>query len=97
MALTRKEIARRKELGAARATIRHILGAEMMRRGYNGRRLARELGCSDGIVSDVLRGHKHSPRVLGGLRNIGVPEYLLYDPRYMEPLPHVNSKNLEAI
>jgi hypothetical protein len=81
MALTRKEIARRRELGAARAAIRHIIGAEMMLRGYNGTRLAKEVGCSTGLVSSVLTGHKHSPLVLDGLRGIGVPEHYLYDPR----------------
>lgn len=81
MALTRKEIARRKRLGAARAAIRLIRGAEMMLRGYNGSRLARELGCSNGLVSEVLSGRKHSPLVLDGLRRIGVPEEYLHDPR----------------
>jgi len=81
MALTKQEIARRRELGTARAAIRHILGAEMMRRGYNGVRLTKELGCSNALVSSVLTGRKHSPLVLDGLRRIGVPEEYLYDPR----------------
>ena len=81
MALTRKEIARRRELGAARAAIRNIIGAEMMIRGYNGSRLARDLGCCNALVSFVLTGKKHSPLVLDGLRRIGVPDKYLYDPR----------------
>lgn len=81
MALTRKEIARRRQLGAARAAISHIVRAEMMRRGYNGSSLTKELGCSNALISQVLTGQKHSPLVLDGLRRIGVPEEYLYDPR----------------
>jgi hypothetical protein len=81
MALAKKEIARRRELGAARAAIRNVIGAEMVLRGYNGRRLAREIGCSAALVYYVLKGRKHSPLVLEGLRRIGVPEKYLYDPR----------------
>jgi hypothetical protein len=81
MALTKKEIARRRDLGAARASIKHIIQAEMLRRHYNGSRLAAKLGCSNELVSKVLAGRKHSPRVLDGLRGIGVPEEFLHDPR----------------
>jgi hypothetical protein len=91
MALTRKEIARRRELGAARAALRHIIGAEMMLRGYNGSRLARDIGCSNALVSSVLTGHKHSLLVLDGLRGIGVPEKYLYDPR-REAVPGLESR-----
>lgn len=81
MAPTRKEVTRRRQLAAARAAIRHIIRAEMMRRGYNGSRLTRDLGCSNALVSKVLTGQSHSPLVLDGLRLIGVPEEYLYDPR----------------
>lgn len=81
MAPTRKETVRRRQLGAARGRVRHVIYAEMMRRGYNGVRLAKELGCSSCLVSCVVLGRRHSYMVLDGLRRIGVPDEYLYDPR----------------
>jgi len=82
MALTRKEIARRKALGAHRAEVAHLIKYEMKKRaGHDGRSLAKVLGCSGQIVSATILGKKHSPTVLDGLKGLGVPEWYLYDPR----------------
>ena len=82
MALTRKEIARRKALGAMRAEVVFLIRHEMKKRaGHDVRRLAKALGCDESLVSNTINGRKHSPKVLNALREIGVPEWYLYDPR----------------
>lgn len=84
MAITRKERARRKALGAQRAEAAHLIKYEMKKRGHDGESFAVHLGCSGQNVSYTILGHGHSPLVLNGLRKIGVPEYLLFDPRRSE-------------
>jgi predicted transcriptional regulator len=81
MALSRGEIARRKVLGARRAEVAHLIKYEMKRRGHTGESFAKLLGCSGQNVSVTICGYGHSKLVLDGLRAIGVPEDLLYDPR----------------
>jgi hypothetical protein len=84
MALTKKELSRRRELGAERTKVRHLIEAEMKRVKHNGVSLAKQLRCSSTMISLVLYGKSHSPRVLEGLRSIGVPEHLLFDPYKIE-------------
>lgn len=81
MALSRKELARRKLLGAERAEVAHIIRYEMKKRGYNGKKLAARLKCSGENISKVILGKGHSELVLNGLRAIGIPEAYLFDPR----------------
>ena len=76
--------AQRKALGEQRAKVIDLIRYELRRRGYDQSRLARELGCSRNNVSKVILGKKHSPLVLDGLRKVGVPEALLFDPRKMQ-------------
>lgn len=71
----------RRKLGAQRAEVRHLIAYEMRLRGHTGRSLGRALRCSDVLVSKTIAGNIHSPRVLDALREMGVPEKLLFDPR----------------
>lgn len=51
--------------------------------GTNSATLARSLGISTSAMSQTLTGKQHSARVLDALRDAGVPEKYLYDPRRM--------------
>lgn len=55
----------------------------LARRGTSSARLARDLGISTAAMSQTITGKSHSPRILDALRNIGVPEKYLFDPRRM--------------
>jgi lambda repressor-like predicted transcriptional regulator len=81
MRLPRKEVERRRALGAQRAEAAHIIVYEMKKRGHSMSSLARELGIGTNAVSVTIRGKNHSPRVLRGLVDIGVDPALLFDPR----------------
>lgn len=50
-------------------------------RGLKSVDLARALGISTSAMSQTLTGKQHSARVLDALRDAGVPEKYLYDPR----------------
>lgn len=71
----------RRRLGAKRAEVTHIILHEMRVRGYSGKSLAQALGCSGANVSRTINGGGHSPLVLDALRELGVPEQYLFDPR----------------
>lgn len=71
----------RRRLGAKRAEVSHIILHEMRVRGYSGASLAREIGCSGANVSKTISGGGHSTLVLDALRELGVPEAYLFDPR----------------
>lgn len=87
----------RRQLGAQRAEVRHLIVHEMRTRGYTGRALARLLGCSDVNVSRTINGQKHSPRVLDALRSMGVPEQYLFDPRCMGEPAALNLHRNEVV
>lgn len=53
----------------------------LARRGLKSADLARSLGISTSAFSQTLTGKQHSARVLDALREAGVPERYLYDPR----------------
>lgn len=74
----------KRQLGAQRAAVKHLLTHEMRLLGHTATSLARALGCSQGNVSKVLNGYHHSPLVLDALRELGVPEQYLFDPRRMD-------------
>lgn len=80
MALSRKELARRKVLGEQRAKVRFLIKQCLANNEYSGASLAKRLQCSEQNVSSTLLGHGHSKLVLSGLRAAGVPEDLLFDP-----------------
>ena len=74
----------RRELGTKRSKVTHLIRYEMRMRGYSDSSFARELvGLSHQSVRKTLIGENHSPRVLDALREIGVPEKYLFDPRRM--------------
>ena len=49
--------------------------------GLNQAMIAARAGVSEPAVSCVISGKRHSPAVLNALREAGVPEKLLCDPR----------------
>lgn len=71
----------RRQLGIKRSNVAYIIRYEMSIRGWTGESLGKMLGCSRKNISNLLRGIHHSPKVLDALREIGVPEELLFDPR----------------
>lgn len=81
MALTKKEIRRRKELGKQRAAVAYIIAHELKLRGYSRSALARKLGVSLNLVAATINGVRHSLIVLDALRDEGINPGLLYDPR----------------
>ena len=88
----------RRRLGANRAEVSHIILHEMRVRGYSGASLARALGCSNANVSRTINGGGHSPLVLDALRELGVPEHYLFDPRRaVVPALGVNRERQERV
>lgn len=72
----------RARLGAKRCQYRRRIQEIMDGRGISSMRgLAREIGISDVAVYRTLAGNLHSPKVLDKLREMGVPEQYLCDPR----------------
>lgn len=70
----------RKELGAARAKVSHLIAHEMHSRGWTQRSLGTAVGLSATVVSRVINGASHSQKILSKLAEIGVPETYLYSP-----------------
>lgn len=81
MALPRKEILRRKELGKQRAAVAYIIAHELKLRGFSRSALARKLGVSLNLVAATINGVRHSLIVLDALWDEGISPDLLYDPR----------------
>jgi len=72
----------RRELGAKRSKVTHLIRYEMRLKGYNDSTFAEKVvGCTPQNVSKTLVGISHSPRVMDALRKLGVPEKYLFDPR----------------
>lgn len=67
--------------GARRARNRWRIYEALEKAGTSGAAIARGLGLERASVSKVITGNGHSPAVLDALREAGVPEELLYDPR----------------
>lgn len=55
-------------------------------KGMNFMDIAERAGVCKQTVSATMNGFRHSPKVLEALRNVGIPEKLLFDPRN---IPHV--------
>lgn len=75
MSMTRAECAQKRY--KARFKIREFLDD----RDINMTELGRRIGVSGVAVQKTVQGKSHSPRVLDALRQVGVPECLLFDPR----------------
>ena len=71
----------REECGHLRYEARYAIRAILVERGLSMSELGRRIGVSAELVSATVRGKKHSPRVLAALRDSGVPEQYLFDPR----------------
>ena len=78
-ASTTQEI--RKQYGMSRAKVTHLITHELRVRGWTQGRIAAELGISTSAISRVVNGAGHSAQILSKLREIGIPENLLHDPR----------------
>lgn len=50
-------------------------------KGLNGKELAKKINVSQQLVSQTITGISHNERVLEALREVGVPEEYLFDPR----------------
>lgn len=57
--------------------IQHLLDVQ----GQSFADVARAAGVSRQTVSATMNGFRHSPRVLEALRQLGIPEEFLFDPR----------------
>ena len=73
--MSREECARRRY--QARYKIREILDAHDL----SMREIGRRIGVSGEAVSATVKGRMHSAKVLEALRDVGVPERYLFDPR----------------
>ncbi len=71
---------RRIEYGVRRSRVAHQIRGHLMLRGLTMSGFAKMIGVSRQIVTATVRGEKHSPLVLGKLRELGVPEKFLHDP-----------------
>ena len=67
--------------GQKRARAVYRIHEALARRGLKSCDLARDLGISTSAMSQTLTGKHHSRRVLDALREAGVPEKYLFDPR----------------
>ena len=74
----------REECGHRRYKTRHMIRAILVERGLSMSELGRRIGVSAELVSATVRGKKHSPRVMDALRDSGVPEQYLFDPRFTQ-------------
>lgn len=67
--------------GARRARCRYRIYEALALAGTSGAAIAKQLGIRRASVSKVITGNGHSALVLDALRDAGVPEKYLYDPR----------------
>lgn len=71
----------RKRLGEQRCFWSMRIYEALRRNGRSAAVIAYELGISRTAVSATILGKSHSPRILDALREAGVPEKYLFDPR----------------
>lgn len=67
--------------GEKRCFYSYRIHEALARAGISAASLAKEIGVTKSAVSNVLAGRSHSPYILNALRNTGVPERYLFDPR----------------
>lgn len=82
-----KDASRRRELAEQRCFWSMRIYEALRRNGRSAAVVAAELGISRASVSSTILGKNHSPRVLDALREAGVPEQYLFDPRNDENNP----------
>lgn len=74
----------RRRCGAARARMRYRIREALDRNGIDLKTIAERVGVSPPAVQKVVGGYTHSKRILQALREAGVPEKYLFDPRTAE-------------
>lgn len=67
--------------GHKRASVKRFIQKALDDAGLTQRSLAERIGLSPTAVNNTINGLSHSPRVLEALRQAGVPEKYLFDPR----------------
>lgn len=77
---------RRLECGLARNRVRRRIQEHLDRVGKSMADVGRELGVTRQLVAATVAGANHNARVLSRLRELGVPERYLFDPRSSEAL-----------
>ncbi|MGE4264259.1 MAG: XRE family transcriptional regulator [Desulfovibrio sp.] len=75
---------RRLECGLARNRVRRRIQEHLDRAGRSMADVGRELGVTRQLVAATVAGANHNARVLSKLRELGVPERYLFDPRCPE-------------
>lgn len=86
-----------RKLGIKRSKVSHLIYHFLRSEaGYSGARLAREIGCSNANVSKTITGVYHSIPVLDALRDLGVPEEYLFDPRKQVERKRLTRKQREV-
>lgn len=74
----------RKKLGLKRAGKRYYILAQLEEAGYTPAMLAQELGISYVAMWKFLAGQSHSQRIMDKMREKGVAEKHLFDPKRKE-------------
>ncbi len=88
----------KRQLGAQRAKVSYVIRHYIRQSGYTGDSLAEAIGISGAHVSRTIVGLSHSGAVLDALRDLGVPEEYLYDPRRVTlPALAVNRETREGV
>lgn len=67
--------------GAKRGEVSYLIYEILKRKGLTGQLLANQLGISRQSVCRAINGITHSSKVLDALREAGVPEDYLFDPK----------------
>lgn len=67
--------------GYSRFNYRHQIRARLLEQGLNMSQFAKNIGVSPEIVSATILGKRHCPQVLDALKEYGIPEQYLFDPR----------------
>lgn len=79
--LEQKNMSKFQVYGQKRAAHKRLIQRAMDDAEIDGVGLAKKAGVTKQAVSATLNGHIHSKKVLNALREIGVAESLLFDPR----------------
>lgn len=70
-----------KECSLKRSEMSFRIYEILRKNGLNGKELAKSINVSQQLVSQTITGVSHNKKVLDALREIGVPEDYLFDPR----------------
>lgn len=84
MRCTTGSVMTRREYGQKRCFYGLRIVEVLRRNGMSNRTIAFDLGITEQSVGATINGRNNSPRVLDYLRNIGVPEQYLFDPRRID-------------